>query len=140
MEIKAYLDALKSKQAPMTEIMRALRFELLSLTIESFDKEQTPEGQKWATWIPPYQSGSGKILNDTGKMRNSFNATSRGNQLYISNNRTNDQGKSVAKYHQDGTKKMVARRLLPDKNNLPPEWQTKIEDIVFEIFQEYWAG
>lgn len=40
----------------------------------------------------------------------------------------------AAQYHQTGTRHMVARPILPDTGELPPEWEEAVEDAVAKAF------
>lgn len=68
--------------------------EAIELIREGFSSETDPYGAKWAE----LKSRSGRILQDTGGMRNSFHRTS------LSDTETTvGAGKDYARYHQDGT-------------------------------------
>ncbi len=75
------------------------------------------------------------ILQDTGRMRNSFSAqpTSTGFQVVTS--------VDYAKYHQYGTKHMPRRQLIPETNTggLGPLWGSALETEATTIIQQLFA-
>lgn len=73
-------------------------------TIRHFQEEAGPTGA-WAGWRPSTaaQRGSGQILSDTGRLRGSISSIIGANQVEVGTNLF------YGKFHQRGTRKMVAR-------------------------------
>jgi phage virion morphogenesis protein len=76
-------------------------------TLRHFDQESGPAG-KWADLQPSTiaRKRGGQILFDTGRLRGSIGIVAGHNQVEV--------GTSVAyaRFHQHGTRKMVARRFV----------------------------
>lgn len=127
-ELRQLIAALNSPRKVMTVVARAMAEEAIEMTREGFSKEADPDGKGWA----PTQRG-GRILQDTGRLRNSFRVmrvNSRGFQI----------GTTVeySGYHQAGTRRMPARKQLPDKGKLPGKWKARLgeaaEDAIGALF------
>lgn len=100
-------------------LMSNVAEEVIELVREGFERESDPYGAKWAG----LKSRSGRILQDTGGLRTSFHRKS------LSDTETTvGAGKSYARYHQDGTKRMPARKMVPD-GDIPGEWRSRINEI-----------
>jgi phage gpG-like protein len=100
--------------------------ETLELIREGFEKEQDPDGKRWA----PLKSREGRILQDTGVMRNSFHRKMVGRDGFT-------VGPSVdyATYHQTGTDRgLPVRRMVPD-GDLPSKWRARLIDIANEVLE-----
>ncbi len=93
--------------------------ELLELVREGFEKESAPDGSHWT----PLKRRVGKILQDTGRMRNSFHR-----KALSSTSVTIGPAVSYAGFHQTGTSRMVARKMVPD-GKLPPGWKSRLQKI-----------
>lgn len=78
---------------------------------------QDPYGSTWAAKA----DGSASFLRDRGELEASRNFTSTSSSATVS------FGARHAVFHQEGTRYMVARKLVPD--SLPPAWQAPIEAI-----------
>ena len=100
----------------INEFQRIDRFGLLSIlaetvrkqTLTRFNTKMSPTGGAWA----PRKSSSrssrrgGRLLVDTGRLRNSISSVVTGSTARIGTN------VFYAKFHQEGTRKMVARPFL----------------------------
>ena len=93
--------------------------EVIELVREGFERESDPYGAKWAS----LKTRSGRILQDTGGLRSSFHR----NQLSATQD-TVGAGKDYARYHQSGTSRMPARKMVPD-GDIPGEWRSRINEI-----------
>ena len=87
-----------------------------------FAQEADPAGNPWARRKPP--TGSWPILRKTGRMYGSVTAR----PLPSAAEFTVD---TPAEFHQGGTRRMVARPLLP-KGKLPEPWRVAIGEAVRE--------
>lgn len=127
-ELRSLIAALESPRKVLKLVARAMAEEAIELTREGFSRESDPNGKGWA----PTQRG-GRILQDTGRLRNSFrvmHVNARGFQI----------GTTVeySGYHQAGTRRMPARKQLPDKGRLPRKWKARLgeaaEDALGALF------
>lgn len=100
-------------------LMSNVAEEVIELVREGFERESDPYGAKWAG----LKSRSGRILQDTGGLRSSFHR-----KALSETSTTVGAGKSYARYHQDGTKRMPARKMVPD-GDIPGEWRSRINEI-----------
>jgi len=101
-------------EAPVEEA-QAIAPLVTSLLNESYDRRESPNGQRWARRVPP--TGSWPLLEKTGDMRASQLVVPQVGQISMSY-------AGPAQYHQRGTPKMVARPLLP--LTMPPTWAARI--------------
>jgi phage virion morphogenesis protein len=80
-----------------------------SQTLRHFEREAGPAG-KWAglrsATVRQKRGGQGQILSDTGRLRGSISAVIGGGDVEIGTN------VFYGKFHQRGTRKMVARPFL----------------------------
>lgn len=100
--------------------------EVLELIAEGFAKEQAPSGRSWA----PLKVRAGRILQDTGRLRSSFHR-----KAISSVSVTIGPGVTYARFHQDGTRRMVARPMVPD-GKLPQKWSIRIERVAKEALAD----
>lgn len=86
-----------------------------SLIQRGFARQQDPYG---TPWVPRKKPGDGHpTLNKTGAMKRAFTVLHDTVRGVIFHNT-----KPYTEYHQDGTPKMVARKMFPDKGGLPTAW------------------
>lgn len=85
-----------------------------------FAAQKGPEGSPWAKRVPP--TGSWPILRKTGRMFGSRTADPGQSEAVFSM-------ASPAEFHQHGTRRMVARPILPSRE-LPPLWREAIAKAV----------
>ncbi|MBP0006217.1 MAG: phage virion morphogenesis protein [Cyanobacteria bacterium SBC] len=78
-----------------------------------------PYGNTWK----PKKTGEASFLRNTGDLEASRSWTAGGMEARVG------YGAFYAKFHQNGTSKMVARPLVPE-GDIPPDWQEEIQDIV----------
>lgn len=123
-ELRKLIAALNRPEKALQLVARAMAEEAIELTREGFSKESDPDGKGWA----PTQRG-GRILQDTGRLRNSFRVmrvNARGFQI----------GTTVeySGYHQSGTRRMPARKQLPDAGKIPRTWRSRLEEAAEDAF------
>lgn len=125
--LKDYIEKLKEIDAPLQSIYYYFKEEIDLLLLQTYDQGQDPYQNYWA---PRTRSYFWAIENKTGKQRNSFKTTVSNGNFTISNTAP------YAKYHQDGTKYMAQRKLIPD-TTLPKQWEAPLEDYFSMTLQEY---
>lgn len=102
--------------ATMRDIMAAVGEEAVELVREGFEKESDPYGSKWAA----LKYRSGRILQDTGRLRSSVHRQSAtANRVSVGLSAT------YASFHQFGTRRMPRRAMLPT-GRMPRSWSTRI--------------
>jgi len=120
--------ALKDKSLQRV-ISQNLAQEVLELIAEGFAQQRDPYG---AGWRPKKRSDGRSILVRQGRLRRSFTLT-----------RVNSTGfrigssVSYGSYHQTGTRRMVARKMVPDDGRLPPSWERAIRKTITEILEDH---
>ncbi len=105
---------------------------LLSLIDEGFRMTRDPRGQAWAARKPP--TGNHPLLQLSGKMRSGYKVTTTGPRVTISNNATSEQGRAYPLFHQKGTRKMDARKHVPDRT-LSTHWRAEITKVIALAFK-----
>lgn len=112
---------------PMRE---AVAKEAEAIVDTEFAGQRDPQGGAWSARVPP--TGSWPILDKTGAMKASRKAapTSTGATVTIA---------APAQFHQKGTKRMVARPLVPGDAR-SEEWQTRIGDAAAKALREKLGG
>jgi phage virion morphogenesis protein len=100
--------------------------ELIELVKEGFDRQSDPSGRAWAR----LKVRRGRILQDTGRLKGGWHRTAT-TAASVS------VGPSVkyATYHQTGTRRMVARKMVPD-GELPRRWSVRVDRVVKEVLSE----
>lgn len=101
--------------AGMQGLSRNLAEETVELVREGFDKERDPFGKRWAK----LKYRSGRILQDTGRLRifKPGSVTAKGFTV--------SSGAPYGRYHQGGTRRIPARKMVPD-SGLPARWRTAL--------------
>jgi phage gpG-like protein len=123
--LQRFAAKLRRSPAVVREAVTEMATEALRLVQESFDKEQSPDGRKWR----PTKAGNRPILVRTGRLRGGF-TVSRGALGFTIINRV-----GYAVYHQGGTRRMVARPMLPKQGRLPAGWQRSINGKARAVFR-----
>ncbi|GMV19456.1 MAG: hypothetical protein AMXMBFR56_76800 [Polyangiaceae bacterium] len=109
------------------KLMANVGEEVVELVREGFERQADPHGSPWA----PLKRRAGRILQDTGRLRNSFHRKSlSASQVTVG------PSASYARFHQSGTKHMPARKMVPDGSNLPSSWEKRIAAIAREAMLE----
>ena len=111
----------------LAEISRQLAEEALDLVKEGWRRQASPDGTPWA----PKQRDDGRaILVRFGALRASFQVVS-----------ADASGFSIATsvsygtFHQDGTRHMPARPMVPT-GELPAEWVAAFDEVVQDVLTE----
>jgi hypothetical protein len=103
----------------------ALASRIRDLIEEGFIRETDPTFHKWAPRTRPYPWS---ILSKSGAMRRGFEIDLRGS-LIIKNEVVSKQGRPYPRFHQEGTSKMSARRVIP-QSGLPAHWKGDFDRTV----------
>ena len=106
---------------------------LTDLLFEEFEEEHDPYGAAWAPLLPQTvkrKRGDDRILRRTDALSIETVAHPRGGAgIEIS---SLDYGR----FHQTGTRHMVARPVLPGGDELPDSWQAIIEEETEAAFSK----
>lgn len=121
-ELSSLIGRLEGLAAATTDIVSAKLEPALQQVLErEYDQGQSPDGETWA----PKADGSPSHLQKTGAMRSGTKAVNgvSGVSVHIP---------KPGNWHQSGTKRMPARKLVPETEPLPPEWQKALENAATE--------
>lgn len=93
----------------------------LGFVAEEFREERDPYGKPWRPKKRP--DGRGILRGKTGRLIKfrKGSVSQRGYRV--------DAGANYFSYHQRGTKRMVARRMLPTGTRLPARWASEFRGI-----------
>ena len=108
-------------------LLKAAAAEALTQVKLGFRAQQDPSGKPWK----PLKSRKGMILRKTSRMANSFTARPTDSGFVIGSNVT------YSPFHQDGTRRMAKRMMLPGDQKLTPKWRAAIDaaaDIALKNF------
>jgi hypothetical protein len=103
------------------EIADGMADAALGLIAEGFGREQDPFGNRWA----PKKRPDGRAI-----LRGKTNRLIQWRKAFV-----NQHGYRVtstapyARYHQSGTRRMVARRMAPTSNRLPAHWSSEFRGV-----------
>jgi hypothetical protein len=97
------------------------------LIAEGFERERAPTGNKWASRVLP--TGSWPLLRLSRRMFGSFLVKVSGSRIQVSNSAVSEQGRPYPLFHQRGTRKMAARKMVPDRG-LPSRWRSQLNKAV----------
>lgn len=100
---------------------------------KGFDAETNPYG---ARWRPRVNSGTSRpvLTGPRKKLRQLKLVRTTGHGWKITS-----AGKSYLKFHQKGTKRMVARKVFPDEGRLPREWRSAAQKIYRAQLKKHFA-
>lgn len=103
--------------------------ELIELIREGFDRQADPYGSPWAPTVR-----GGRILRDRGHLSSSWHRkTLSSSQVVVG------PGVEYARYHQTGTRRMPARKMVPD-SGLPAGWERRVVKIAKAALREALKG
>lgn len=107
----------------LVALNRNLAEAAVELVKDGFEKQSDPHGSKWK---PTLRGGA--ILQDTGRLRNSFAVKSVTPHGFLVTGSA-----TYGVYHQTGTsrmpaRKMPARKMVPD-SSMPAAWLTELETV-----------
>lgn len=104
--------------------------EFLGLVQDGFREERDPWGRGWKK-PKAVPDGRPLLVGKTTRLRRSWHIerTARGVITIAS-------GVVYAKYHQTGTRRMVARKMVPD-DELPPAWNAALQETAQEVLSRH---
>lgn len=115
----------------VADIRRDIASELVVIIDEQFRTSSDPWGGKWA----PKKRDNGKpTLISTSNMRRGFFVSVVGPKIKIVNSA------AYSGYHQSGTSKMVARKMVPDTGAMPRKWEPRLRKVAKNGFTRYFGG
>jgi phage gpG-like protein len=128
----AGLQAIAGKLAAMPEhlpaLAKAIGDEAIDLVKQGFADRTDPYGAQWADKA----DGSACFLvGPTGNLKDGWHTKEiSASQVVI--------GPAVyyGAFHQGGTRKMKARKMVPDDGNIPATWEATIEEAATEMIRE----
>lgn len=127
-QLSRFADKLEKATDAKRDILRSLAEESITLTADTFKAQRGPYGGKWKAKKRP--DGRAILTGPTGVLRNSWHLSVGHDWFRIA------AGVAYAKYHQSGTRKMVARVMLPLKaRGIPPKWMRAFRSTVDEALR-----
>lgn len=90
-----------------------------------YDQGKGPDGEKWADKA----DGSPSNLQKSGAMRS-------GSQVIAGVKGVSVRIPKPGGFHQGGTSRMPARPLVPDGDQLPPEWERAAQEAAANVIRE----
>lgn len=109
---------------------RELAKEGLRLIDEGFEKRQDPLGHKWKRRKKRYPW---PILNKTLALRRGWKTESNQHAFKFIN------PTFYTVFHQKGTRKMVARKMVPDRS-LSPKWRARMHKVWLKQARKHYFG
>jgi len=126
------VNAFRRKLFALGKTSRSALRELEGIAVQelnkTFSKGQNPYGRRWR---PRKTARSNPILNETGALKGSASAQSRGATSF--GVKYTD---FKARYHHNGTRNIAARRLLPASGRLPSRWKKRFQVVFKRRFRE----
>lgn len=119
--------ALSSPNTILREIAQNLAEESINLVREGFDGASDPYGGGWAAT----RRGNKPLHGPTGALRTSYSIRSAGSRGFVIGS-----GVGYANYHQRGTSRMVARKMVPD-DDIPGAWRAAYDDVAEDILEDH---
>jgi hypothetical protein len=126
-------DRLAELQGLPSRITREASESITELLAEEFAQSKNAYGNAWKplkTSTVRRKGGDTRILRDTDDLASATVARpSSGSGIEIVSG-------DVGGYHQTGTKRMVARKILPDGSALPKSWTQAVQDAAENAFKK----
>ena len=133
--LESIIGALDGLRDLVPEIALEASIEIFETTDSLFVLGADPYGETWAP-LAPATLAKGRTpppLTDTGAMRESLRVAVTETAIVASL-------ENPAGYHQDGTRYMPARPVLPDyARGLPDAWRASITDAGQRVFEARWG-
>jgi len=130
-DLNRLADALADLSDVPSRAARGAAERINGMLAEEFASAHSADGEPWAPLMASTirrKGGDARILIRSGETRdNTYARPLPGSGIEISST-------EAAGYHQSGTSNMVARPILPDTGELPPEWEEAIDDEVAKAF------
>jgi phage gpG-like protein len=130
-KLKTFTKRVQQTPSVLKDVVENLAEEALELVKEGFETERDPDGRKWA----PLKYRSGKILQDTGRLKNSWHRKAASKKGF-----TIGSGVAYAAPHQTGTKRgLPKRRMVPSSKKLPARWRKRLVATAREVLDEHFG-
>lgn len=136
-EAKRTLESLEdfSSSKNMKKIMNTIGNMVYNVTMESFENQKSPFGEKWkdlSKATEKSKKGKGRILRHSGDLEDKWNIEATNNKVEITGNTKSKKGYSYGAVHQWGSKRIKARPFLPIDNDgfLEDNLKNAIEDML----------
>ena len=126
--LRAIAEKLAAMPDARPDLAEAIGEEALDLVQEGFGDSTDPYGSRWADKA---DGSACNLVGPTGNLRRGWHRKSvSADQVTI--------GPSVfyASYHQSGTRRMPARRMVPDDGDIPAGWEKTITEAAEEMLRE----
>lgn len=138
---RAFARRISTADEALLRAAQEIRKQVLILIDEGFRDKVNPVGQKWKPrkpWYAAYLARGGKpypLMNKTLKLRHGFwvKVNKAGPKVVIGNDTP------YTGFHQDGTRKMDARKMVPDKR-LSPKWRARINKVLDKALAEHFRN
>lgn len=119
----------------MKKIMKTVGNMVYNVTMESFENERSPFGEKWKSLsdsTKKAKKGKGKILRLSGDLEDKWHIKATSTQVEITGNTKSEKGYAYGAVHQWGSKRVEARKFLPidDTGYLEDNLKNAIEDML----------
>jgi hypothetical protein len=128
-DLSKLLDRLTHLGDVRSSVAKMAAPEIDALIREGFESQRDPNRRRWKRRKGGRRSGTHPILNKTGRTMHSAKAQAIGDGINM------DVTSAVAVFHQKGTRKMVARPMVPD-SKLPPNYRSAITRATADFVQE----
>jgi phage gpG-like protein len=106
--------------------------EMISLVKDGFRDETDPYGKKWAR--KKKKNGRKILSGKTSRLKGGWHYKRADKGGF-----TISPSVDYAAYHQTGTRRMVARKMVPDSRGLPREWSKKLEEVAKEALEQHFT-
>ena len=116
----------------LEDVSVVLAEEAISLVREGFDEQASPYGKGWAAKKQP--DGRAILVGKTGRTRTGWKRVRANASGFKISASTNYSG-----YLQDGTTKMVHRKMVPD-GDVPPKWDAAFREVAQDVLDEHLGG
>lgn len=127
-KLREWQDKTKDSSKLLRTLTKNVGETLVSLVRDGFEGEHDPYGSPWEA----LKERSGRILQDTGRLRNSWHQSGATNDSV-----TVSASADYAGYHQNGTSKMPARPMVPREGALPPKWADEVKATAQDVLDDY---
>lgn len=111
------------------QLSHALADEALQLIQAGFANQADPYGKAWA----PLKRREGMILSDTGRLRGSVTVNSSPGEIRLRGTA------SYGTFHQNGTRYMPKRQILPNDGDLPGSWRAAFNEATEALFRHLFS-
>jgi len=117
----------------LDQASRVLSQETVTLIQRGFTAQRSPYGRRWRPKKRP--DGRKTLHGPTGRLRTTYRplgVSTLGFKV--------DTAAFYARFHQSGTSRMVARKMVPDGRGIPGPWRKGFKLRAREDFESYYLG